>query len=231
MRFIVLDEIHTYSGTKAAHIKYLLSRLCHHFAQRIVFAGTSATLMSKESAQDRLKSFVTTLFPMQPEEYTPPITATEDVESIVPNSMPNWDSSELDDLAFASTDIAARRLSRLLGVQYEGLEKFPEESIHEAPFYRALREDAFVDAIYQTLRKSSVSIAELATLLDSYLPTKMPYDERISIVKLYLDTVAFVNTKAGEKVVPCSTIASIYFSAMSAIISKDVFTAGGFMLV
>jgi len=201
MRFIVLDEIHTYSGTKAAHIKYLLSRLCHHFAQRIVFVGTSATLMSRENAQDRLRSFVTTLFPMQPEEYTLPITATEETESIVPNPMPDWDSSELDDPMFASTatETAARHLSRLLGVQYEGLEKFPEESIPEAPFYRALREDAFVDAIYQTLRKSSVSIAELATLLDSYLPTKMPHDERIRIVKFYLDAIAFVNTKVGGK--------------------------------
>jgi len=200
MRFIVLDEIHTYSGTKAAHIKYLLGRLCHHFTKRIVFTGTSATLMSKESAHERLRAFVTTLFPMKPEEYTPPITATEHLETIVPNPMPIWDKSNLDYSTIESIEAAAHHLSGLLGVPSEGLQKdFSEETIHESPFYRALREDSFIDAIYHKLREGSVSLTELVTRFDEYLFVKLSYDQRIYLVKLYLDAVAFLNAKAEGK--------------------------------
>lgn len=48
MKFIVLDEIHTYRGSKGAHIKYLLQRLKSYFLEDITQVGCSATLATNK---------------------------------------------------------------------------------------------------------------------------------------------------------------------------------------
>ena len=45
LRYLVLDELHTYRGNKAAHLRGLLRRFVHAISRRPVFIGTSATLM------------------------------------------------------------------------------------------------------------------------------------------------------------------------------------------
>lgn len=50
-KYIVLDEIHTYNGNKALHIKYLLHRLRYGVKGNVVQIGCSATLSSTKSGQ------------------------------------------------------------------------------------------------------------------------------------------------------------------------------------
>lgn len=62
LRWIVLDEAHTYVGSSAAEIALLLRRVAHAFGSRVEdlhFIATSATIGSDDqAAEDRLRSFV-----------------------------------------------------------------------------------------------------------------------------------------------------------------------------
>src|SRR5690554_2317847 len=70
MRYLVLDELHTYTGSKAAHLKYLLARLRYYFINDIIYIGTSATLVSSTAGKKRLDQFVADLFEIAPDSYT-----------------------------------------------------------------------------------------------------------------------------------------------------------------
>lgn len=63
LRFIVLDEIHTYHGAQATEVAFLLRKLKTRLGaeQRIQVFGTSASLSDSETADEDLKTFATNL--------------------------------------------------------------------------------------------------------------------------------------------------------------------------
>jgi len=63
LRFIVLDEIHTYHGAQATEVAFLLRKLKTRLGveQSIRVFGTSASLSDSETADDELKAFATDL--------------------------------------------------------------------------------------------------------------------------------------------------------------------------
>lgn len=80
MKFLVIDEIHTFKGSKAVHLKFLLRRLKYNFTNKLVHIGTSATIKSKDKniegaylfskdGNETLHEFVTSLFDIKEEEY------------------------------------------------------------------------------------------------------------------------------------------------------------------
>ena len=61
LRWIVLDEAHTYTGSQAAEMTLLLRRTMHAFGvepSNVRFIATSATLGSDESSRERLRKFI-----------------------------------------------------------------------------------------------------------------------------------------------------------------------------
>lgn len=61
LRWIVLDEAHTYVGSQAAEIALLLRRVLHTFevkAEQVRFIATSATLGKDPKTEDRLKDYL-----------------------------------------------------------------------------------------------------------------------------------------------------------------------------
>ena len=65
LRYLVLDEIHSYRGALATEIACLIRRLKAHAGLRpgeLVAIGTSATVASKEGGSEALARFATTLF-------------------------------------------------------------------------------------------------------------------------------------------------------------------------
>lgn len=64
LRFIVLDEIHTYHGAQATEVAFLLRKLKNRLGidKPIQVFGTSASLADGDGADERLKSFASTLF-------------------------------------------------------------------------------------------------------------------------------------------------------------------------
>ena len=65
LRFLVLDEIHSYRGALATEIACLIRRLKNHAdlaPGKLVCSGTSATVASRAGALNRLARFASTLF-------------------------------------------------------------------------------------------------------------------------------------------------------------------------
>ena len=71
LRWILLDEAHTYTGSAAAELALQLRRVLQAFnvtVDEVNFAVTSATMGDLEDAQSRLKTFVSQLTGKQPED-------------------------------------------------------------------------------------------------------------------------------------------------------------------
>ncbi len=65
LKYIVIDELHTFDGAQGTDLACLLRRLLRRLnttADKICFAGTSATLGSGNSASDKMLSFAGKLF-------------------------------------------------------------------------------------------------------------------------------------------------------------------------
>lgn len=88
-RFIVLDEIHVYSGAQGAEIAMLLRRVRDrvHASEReqLRYIGTSATLAQREGDYPRLADYAATLFD-ESVEYQPSAPARQDI--IAPRHLP-----------------------------------------------------------------------------------------------------------------------------------------------
>lgn len=70
LRWIVLDEAHTYIGSQAAEISLLLRRVIHSFGKKpedIRFIATSATISSSDGS-DKLKTYLAELAGICPEQ-------------------------------------------------------------------------------------------------------------------------------------------------------------------
>ncbi len=71
LRWILLDEAHTYTGSAAAELALQLRRVLQAFnvtVNQVNFAVTSATMGDSAEAQSRLKTFVSQLTGKQPED-------------------------------------------------------------------------------------------------------------------------------------------------------------------
>lgn len=70
LRFIVLDEIHTYRGAQATEVAFLLRKLKNRLGVRdsLQVFGTSASLAEGEDADEQLKEFASGLFGERVEE-------------------------------------------------------------------------------------------------------------------------------------------------------------------
>ena len=68
LRFLVLDELHTYRGRQGADVSMLIRRVRERFNDDLLCIGTSATMVSAEDSQDRnaaVADFATQLFGSQ----------------------------------------------------------------------------------------------------------------------------------------------------------------------
>ena len=71
LRWVLLDEAHTYTGSAAAELALQLRRVLQAFkvtVDEVNFAVTSATMGDSEDAQSRLKTFVSQLTGKQPKD-------------------------------------------------------------------------------------------------------------------------------------------------------------------
>ena len=89
-RMLVLDEVHTYSGTVGAEVSMLLRRLRAFLSERAggllktpVFVGTSATVGSGDAAKEDMQKFAATLFgvPFAPDQIILGKTVSTDVST------------------------------------------------------------------------------------------------------------------------------------------------------
>jgi DEAD/DEAH box helicase domain-containing protein len=118
LRWIVLDEAHTYLGSNAAEISLLLRRVMHAFdadPQQVRFVATSATIGSGTENESHLQKFLADLAGISPQQVTvisgsrvaPPLTPVDE-------DLPLPSLTELQSLA---PDAVRRRLERVPAVR------------------------------------------------------------------------------------------------------------------
>ncbi len=93
LRFLVLDELHTYRGRQGADVSMLVRRVRNRFNDNLLCVGTSATMASEGGLADRnrvVAEFATKLFGTQ---VKPENIITESLARITPESTPTDASS------------------------------------------------------------------------------------------------------------------------------------------
>ena len=88
LRFLVLDEMHTYRGRQGADVAMLVRRVRERFNENLLCVGTSATMASEGSAEDRntvVASIASRLFGV---EVYPENIITETLEPVTGKNVP-----------------------------------------------------------------------------------------------------------------------------------------------
>ncbi|WP_020655807.1 DEAD/DEAH box helicase [Massilia niastensis] len=94
LRWIVLDEAHTYVGSQAAELSLLLRRVVHAFGKRpedIRFVATSATI-ADDNASERLQAYLASLAGIRPENVVV-ITGNRMVPDLAPAAAPRLEQA------------------------------------------------------------------------------------------------------------------------------------------
>lgn len=109
LKYIVLDEAHTYIGSQAAELSLLLHRVMNAFgvsSHDVRFIATSATIGTGD-AENQLKRFLASIAGISPDQVSV-IFGTRQIESICPSAPDKTDLSTLESLP-ADTKIPALR--------------------------------------------------------------------------------------------------------------------------
>jgi len=201
MRYLVLDELHTYTGSKAAHLKYLLARLKYHFINDIVYIGTSATLASGTVGKKHLDQFVADLFEIPPDSYTfiESTIADEQQASTIP--VPLLSDADLESIDFSSEEKAAESIFHLTGERVDQFEFYtPPDEFHNTHVYQSLKRNSVVVAIYDALKKGAQSFSDLTRHVSQVIPSEqfgvLAPDK---LLNAYLQAISYINEKAGER--------------------------------
>jgi superfamily II DNA/RNA helicase len=207
LRYIVLDEIHTYRGSKATHLKFLLSRLKTRFSVSIVQIGTSATLQKRDQYEGylvddsaRRDAFVHSLLGVEqykfiePEYEPEPDVASSD--SFFPLPDPDAD---LGWVLETDPETGLANLGRLMCKSYSTMD-LGLDAISQVSFYRDLEQHVFIRAIRQLLiDHGAQSFVEIVRLLSGLLPASYPRHRIEDMTKAYLSAAAFANHHAAKK--------------------------------
>lgn len=207
LKYIVLDEIHTYRGNKATHLKYLLVRLKSRLSGQIVQIGTSATLQTKGQIEGylvddetRRDAFIKPLLDVETYTFVDPEYELEPHIGFDNRPFPLPDETE--NLGWAlevDPEQGIENLGRLTGKTYPLIELQGASSISQTQFFRDLQQHPFIQEMRNLLTEHGAqSFVELISLLTGLVPPSYPTHNIEEFCKAYLSAVAFVNHHAGE---------------------------------
>lgn len=222
MRYLVLDELHTYTGSKAAHLKCLLARLKYYFMNDIVYIGTSATLVSGKTGKERLDQFVTRLFEIGTYTFIEAAIAHEQQERITP-VLPLTDA-DLEYIDFSSEERAAESLHRLTGERVDQFEFFtPPDDFHNTNVYQSLKNNSIVVAIHNALQDGAQSFDDLTRHISQVIPPQqfsaLTPDK---LLDAYLRAITTLTKKPGNAENRSWTIAPMFSPRILPVILKPV---------
>jgi superfamily II DNA/RNA helicase len=201
LAYVVLDEVHTYRGTKATHLMHLLRRLESRLEREPVKIATSATLdpgtdgnqqsgPMKGDVQEYLNDFIKPLLGVSDFNY---ITldsgssdeALSDESQGLPETLLNAD--HLDWLLTTDKERNAQLIEDLTG------EKIPAQLLNykKEEIYDRLATDPFVEAMQQRMDIKAHSFEKLVRLLRKVYALDPEHDAE-SIVKAYLSVISYL---------------------------------------
>jgi len=219
LAFLVLDEIHTYRGTKAIHLMHLLRRLEHRVQRDPVKIATSATLLPSDDEQqdaymkvqagddpeELLRSFIQPLLGIDDFNYIALDRHAEggsddksDGSHPSQNGVPPDELLEpephLDWLLTTDKSAQANRLEALTGVTIPAPQVL-DIKIHN--LYEHLNNDPFVEAIRRAMGEQARSFQELVKILRETYNFGPTHDAE-AITKAYLGAIAYLNHRMSD---------------------------------
>ncbi|MEN9802543.1 MAG: hypothetical protein RLZ37_1668, partial [Actinomycetota bacterium] len=164
-RFIVLDEVHSYDGSKGAEIAYLLRRVRDRVngskRGRIQYIGTSATLGSGSADAPRLVDFAGSLF----DEAFDPSCIVEPDRIPLDTIQPTWTVTP-DQIrsvsALVSGDFSSQDIIATLGQDDLDLS---ESDSPEAVLARAFLNEDRTSRLRRSLASHSIDLAQAQTIV------------------------------------------------------------------
>ncbi|GAB4511078.1 MAG: hypothetical protein OHK0046_08670 [Anaerolineae bacterium] len=199
LQYIVLDELHTYSGSTAAHLKFLLARLGHYWQKKPVYIGTSATLASDSGGRQRLDTFLRQLFEIERGSYKF-IEAKRKSNSGKPAPPPLLNIDDLNKINFSDETLAAGSLTILTNQPIDPMDFYGSFStFQETKIFEAVQNNLYVHTIQKALEQGAQSLNDLARCIKEVMPAEQV--NAVSpeqIVTAYLDAINFVDRKVGK---------------------------------
>ncbi len=206
LQFLVLDELHTYRGNKATHLKYLLARLKARLNRQPVQIGTSATLRSRGNSKDdtaRLDRYVQSVLDVEEYRLIEPCYEAEPLDSFEEVRVPMPTSTEHLGWAMeVDVDVGMQNLGCLLGRPYSLWDPRGGQ-ISTSVLFEDLQQNSFVRSVRQSLiRDGAQSFTDLVRLLHTLLPDSYQAHACEDLAKAYLSAIAFVNWQAESAGTP-----------------------------
>ena len=206
LRFIVLDELHTYDGAQGTDVANLLRRLKlklslpkHHLCP----IGTSATIGSGEDSKTRLCEYATSVFgePFKEENVIEEHRIPVD-DYVEPSTVGLPDGRLLKDCTFGSTDTVTTYLKRLCKTWLKKSEATPVEA------GEALRHMGIVADLLHALEDGMHTLEELQNRLEDngdFRRLRQQYSEKTCLTAIgnLLALIAYAKRPLGNgKLVP-----------------------------
>lgn len=189
LKYLVLDEIHTYRGNKASHLKLLLRRLKAILHSKPVQIGTSATLKKNQregylTGEDKTKDFIKKLLdtdnfeliePEYEEDPSPGALTAEGYKNIGEN----W-KLQLD------IQSGLNNINNLTGKEFDEWDL--RDKIADSELFNSLNYSAFVNTLKNKLKEGALSFTEI-NKLTAHIRTQKPAE----LTKSYLSAISFMN--------------------------------------
>ncbi|MBX7213696.1 MAG: DEAD/DEAH box helicase [Thermoflexales bacterium] len=192
LKYIVVDELHSYRGNNAAHLKFLLRRLRHAAGNPpIIHLGASATLARTESEIAEVKEhFLFPLFDISACEVITPTYAAE----VRPTPIPLPDDIGARPL-FLGPNVSMKEhlanLEALLG------NRVSQMALAKPKPYDDLRASVLTQRLKDALNEQgTVSFDDLAKMVEALHPELPGSPKAVEVAQAFLSTVRFMNAQS-----------------------------------
>lgn len=203
---LVFDELHTYRGNKATHLRGLILRLRSIIRESTVYVGTSATLISPKALPDReaarYQGYLGKVEAREVDEFIHPLFGTKPYKLV----LPQYDESKVETQVQTKTiQVSSKSLGWKMGFdEEEGLANLSTllsteikssdlDKKGESPprVVELLREDPFVHQLQESLMVGPQSIYEIDKILKGMISDQSI--DTMELTKAYLSAIAFSN--------------------------------------
>ena len=193
LRCIVLDELHSYRGSRAADLSFLLRRLRHLCAGQAkppVLVGCSATLADFDGPlAEELSLYIDDLLGVRDFAAVQPTFEPDEPWDVVEPILPPQDFSCLSSTIKDQLNDGLRLVERLTERRMTSLSLLPRGK--ESFVAASLRSTAVFRMISERLRESCANLAELENAIRVSFPAVGEHAR--NLLRSYLTAIAFAN--------------------------------------
>ena len=206
LKYIVLDELHTYRGSKAAHLMLLLRRLQNRLATPAIPIGASATLSRSvgyisdtEADTETLKKFVRKVLGVRD-----CCLVTPDLVPLPKDDAVDWPDPVSIDSGTLSPSMTipeqARLLTALAGMRLSERDMRTSGDLRDTEFGHCISRHPFVVQLRKTLRNDGAkSLVDLSKLYRESCPHSLSQDDTVVMVRAWLVAIGILNPLWGDK--------------------------------